>query len=93
MPSRQTRRNGIARIGISVANVTAPAKKRCDRLPSSSCASQWSATIDSGSSPFSLVGEDLTYNMPSSLTSDSFVFYVGFDPQALTPQAKSPRRK
>jgi hypothetical protein len=48
---------------------------------------------DSGSSPFSLVGEDLTYNMPSSLTSDSFVFYVGFDPQALTPQAKSPRRK
>jgi hypothetical protein len=48
---------------------------------------------DGGSSPFSLVGEDLTYNMPGSLTSDSFIFYVGFDPQALTPQAKSPRRK
>jgi hypothetical protein len=47
---------------------------------------------DSGSSSFSLVGEDLTYNMPSSLTSDSFVFYVGFDPQAVTPAPRSSRR-
>jgi hypothetical protein len=48
---------------------------------------------DSGNSPFSLVGEDLVYNMPGSLTSDSFVFYVGFDPQAVTPPAKPSRRK
>jgi hypothetical protein len=48
---------------------------------------------DGGSSPFSLVGEDLTYNMPSNLTSDSFVFYVGFDPQAVTPEPRSSRRR
>jgi hypothetical protein len=48
---------------------------------------------DSGSAPFSLVGEDLTYNMPSSLTSDSFIFYIGFDPQAVTPESRSSRRK
>lgn len=42
---------------------------------------------------FSLVGEDLIYNMPANLTSDSFVFYVGFDPQAITPPAKSSRRR
>ena len=47
---------------------------------------------DSGSAPFSLVGEDLTYNMPSSLTSDSFIFYIGFDPQAVTPAPRSSRR-
>lgn len=42
---------------------------------------------------FSLVGEDLIYNMPANLTSDSFVFYVGFDPQAITPPAKPARRR
>ena len=42
---------------------------------------------------FSLVGEDLLFNMPAQLTSDSFVLYVGFDPQAVTPQAKPSRRK
>ena len=48
---------------------------------------------DSGNAPFSLVGEDLTYTMPPSLTSDSYIFYIGFDPQALTPQPKPSRRK
>ena len=43
--------------------------------------------------PFSLVGEDLTYTMPAGLTSDNYVFYIGFDPQALTPEPKSARRK
>ena len=42
---------------------------------------------------FSVVGEDLIYNMPANLTSDSFVFYVGFDPQAITPPAKPSRRR
>ena len=50
-----------------------------------------SMTEEGGS--FSLVGEDLLYNMPATLTSDSFVFYVGFDPQAITPVAKPSRRK
>ena len=45
-----------------------------------------------GGSAFSVVGEELIFNMPQSLTSDSFVFYVGFDPQAVTPAAPSRRR-
>jgi hypothetical protein len=48
---------------------------------------------EDASVPFSLVGEDLTYTMPPNLTSDSLVFYIGFDPQALTPEPKSSRRK
>jgi len=49
-----------------------------------------SMTEDGGA--FSLVGEDLIYNMPGNLTSDNYVFYVGFDPQAVTPAAPSRRR-
>jgi hypothetical protein len=43
--------------------------------------------------PFSLVGEDLAYSIPPGLTSESYVFYIGFDPQALTPEPKPARRK
>lgn len=43
--------------------------------------------------PFSLVGEDLAYTMPPGLTSENYVFYIGFDPQALTPEPKPSRRK
>jgi hypothetical protein len=51
-------------------------------------------SMTEGGGSFSVVGEDLTFNMPANLTSDSFIFYVGFDPQAIPPQAtKSPRRK
>src|SRR5579872_5066602 len=43
---------------------------------------------------FSVVGEDLTFAMAPNQTSDAFIFYVGFDPQAVTPAApKSSRRK
>jgi hypothetical protein len=42
---------------------------------------------------FSVVGEDLLFNMPAQLTSESFVLYVGFDPQAVTPPARPSRRK
>ncbi|HET7884929.1 MAG TPA: hypothetical protein VFL62_01760 [Bradyrhizobium sp.] len=45
-----------------------------------------------GGGAFSVVGEDLVFNMPQNLTSDSYVFYVGFDPQAVTPAAPSRRR-
>jgi hypothetical protein len=48
---------------------------------------------EDSSVPFSLVGEDLTYTMPPNLTSESYVFYIGFDPQALTPEPKPARRK
>ena len=47
---------------------------------------------DSGSSPFSLVAEDLAYNMPANFTSENYIFYVGFDPQAVTPARPSRRR-
>jgi hypothetical protein len=45
--------------------------------------------------PFSLVGEDLVYSSPPGATSDSYIFYIGFDPQALTPEApvRSKKRK
>lgn len=49
-------------------------------------------SMSEGGGSFSLVGEDLLYNMPGNLTSDSYLFYVGFDPQAITPPAPSRRR-
>ncbi|MET0969159.1 MAG: hypothetical protein ABWY18_08165 [Tardiphaga sp.] len=44
--------------------------------------------------PFSLVGEDLVYPAPTSAAGDSYVFYIGFDPQALksAPRAGGKRR-
>jgi hypothetical protein len=48
---------------------------------------------EGGNAPFSLVGEDLSYTMPPNLTSESYIFYVGFDPQAITPPARPSRRK
>jgi len=50
------------------------------------------AMAEAGGGAFSVVGEDLIYNMPGNYTSDNFVFYVGFDPQAVTPPAASRRR-
>jgi len=38
--------------------------------------------------PFSLVAEDLVYPIPPGNTGDSYIFYIGFDPQALTPEPK-----
>ena len=45
--------------------------------------------------PYSLVGEDLVYSSPPGAPSDSYIFYIGFDPQALTPEApaRSARKK
>jgi hypothetical protein len=51
---------------------------------------------DEGSVPFSLVAEDLVYPVPPGATGDSYIFYIGFDPQALTPEPKpkaAPRKK
>ena len=48
---------------------------------------------DAGNSPFSLVAEDLSYAMPPNLTSDNYIFYIGFDPQALAPAPRSARRR
>jgi hypothetical protein len=43
-----------------------------------------------GSVPFSLVAEDLVYPVPPGTTGDAYIFYIGFDPQALKP-APAPR--
>lgn len=38
--------------------------------------------------PFSLVGEDLVYPAPTGNAGDSYIFYIGFDPQALKPEPR-----
>jgi hypothetical protein len=43
--------------------------------------------------PFSLVGEDLVYPAPTAAAGDSYVFYIGFDPQALKPEPRATGRK
>jgi hypothetical protein len=49
---------------------------------------------EASSEPFSLVAEDMVYPVPPGATGDSYVFYIGFDPQALTPEPKAkPARK
>ncbi|MEO8321040.1 MAG: hypothetical protein ABI561_22235 [Bradyrhizobium sp.] len=50
---------------------------------------------ETGSDPFTLVAEDLTYPAPPGAIGDSYIFYVGFDPQSLKPEraAPAPRKK
>ena len=49
---------------------------------------------DTGSVPFSLVAEDVVYPVPPGATGDSYIFYIGFDPQALKPEPPArPARK
>src|SRR6266851_58331 len=44
---------------------------------------------EGSSVPFSLVAEDLVYPVPPGAAADSYVFYIGFDPQALKPEPKA----
>ncbi|MEA2943795.1 MAG: hypothetical protein QOD09_4324, partial [Bradyrhizobium sp.] len=39
--------------------------------------------------PFSAVAEDIVYPAVSADINDSYIFYIGFDPQALKPEPKS----
>jgi hypothetical protein len=48
---------------------------------------------ESGSEPFTLVAEDLVYPAPPGAVGDTYVFYIGFDPQALKPEKPAPRKK
>jgi hypothetical protein len=43
---------------------------------------------ESGSEPFTLVADDLVYPAPPVAIGDSYIFYIGFDPQALKPEPK-----
>jgi len=45
-------------------------------------------TDETGSEPFTLVADDMVYPMPPAGVADSYIFYVGFDPQALAPAPK-----
>jgi hypothetical protein len=52
------------------------------------------AMNESGSVPFSLVAEDLVYPIPPGAAGDSYIFYIGFDPQAIKPEPPArPARK
>ena len=46
---------------------------------------------EAGSEPFTLVAEDLVYPAPPSALGDTYIFYIGFDPQALKPERPVPR--
>ncbi|KRQ14530.1 hypothetical protein ACNJX9_37550 [Bradyrhizobium sp. DASA03076] len=48
---------------------------------------------EGASVPFTFVAEDLSYPLPSPAVADSYIFYVGFDPQALSPEPKARKRK
>jgi hypothetical protein len=48
---------------------------------------------DTGSEPFTLVAEDLTYPAPPGAVGDTYIFYIGFDPQALKPERPAPKKK
>lgn len=48
---------------------------------------------ETGSEPFTLVAEDLAYPAPSAAAGDRYIFYIGFDPQALKPERPAPKKK
>lgn len=48
---------------------------------------------EGGSVPFTFVAEDLSYPVPSAAVADSYIFYVGFDPQALSPEPKARKKR
>ena len=48
---------------------------------------------EDGSVPFSFVADDMVYPKPSAAVADSYIFYVGFDPQALGPEPKAKPKK
>jgi hypothetical protein len=48
---------------------------------------------EDGSVPFTLVAEDMVYPAPPGALGDSYIFYIGFDPQALKPEPKAKPKK
>ena len=48
---------------------------------------------EGGSVPFTFVAEDLAYPVPSPAVADNYIFYVGFDPQALSPEPTGRKKK
>jgi hypothetical protein len=48
---------------------------------------------EDGSVPFSFVADDLVYPVPQGAAGDNYVFYIGFDPQALGPEKQKAKKK
>ena len=48
---------------------------------------------EDGSMPFTLIAEDLVYPAPPGAVGDSYIFYIGFDPQALKSEPKAKPKK
>jgi hypothetical protein len=46
------------------------------------------AMSEDGNVPFTLVADDLVYPIPPGTIGDQYIFYIGFDPQALAPEPK-----
>jgi hypothetical protein len=46
------------------------------------------AMSEDGNVAFTLVADDLVYPIPPGGLGDSYIFYIGFDPQALAPEPK-----
>lgn len=51
------------------------------------------AMAPDGTVPFTLVAEDVVYPAPLGADGDTYVFYIGFDPQALGPEPKAAKKK
>jgi len=43
--------------------------------------------------PFTLVADDLVYPLPPGAAVSSYIFYIGFDPQALGPEPKAKKKR
>ena len=48
---------------------------------------------ENGSEPFTMVVEDLAYPAPTAAAGDTYIFYIGFDPQSLKPERPAPKKK
>ncbi len=48
---------------------------------------------EDGSMPFTLVADDMVYPVPAGAAGDSYIFYIGFDPQALAPEPKAAAKR
>jgi hypothetical protein len=42
---------------------------------------------------YSFVSDDIAYPAPQGAAADRYVFYIGFDPQALKPEPRSRRKR
>jgi hypothetical protein len=51
------------------------------------------AMTPDGTVPFTLIMEDIAYPVPPGAEGDYYTFYIGFDPQALTPERPAAKKK